>query len=151
LCYFANGIVATSLVLEDITRALAAKTGCPVLLRALVPCNSTVVVFDIYGEIDQDHVAIVGGEAVAAVSVVDAVVSGEPNEEQFVLIHPVWTHVATGVMPPDNLLLRDTSEDVRFKRQLPSVICGVMTRSGYTCKNPTKHSSGLCWRHRPGK
>ena len=150
LCYFPASVVANSLVLADISRAMTSETGCPVLFRDLVECKSTVVVFDIYGDIDEHRLAVACGEVVGAVSVVDSMVSGEPDECQFVHMRPVWTHVATGLTPPEELSIRDTFEDVRITQQRPSAPCGVLTRTGCPCKNRTKHSCGLCWRHRLG-
>ena len=151
LCYFPISVVANSLVLADISRAITSKTGCPVLLRDLMQCKSTVVVFDIYGDIDEHRLAVACGDVVGAVSVVDSMVSGEPDENHFVHIRPVWTHVATGLTPPEELMIHDTFEDVQTTQQRPSTPCSVLRRTGRCpCNNRTKHSSGLCWRHRLG-
>lgn len=150
LYYFPGLIVANSLVLEDVIRALETSTGCPVIFRTILKCNSTAVVLDVYGDIDPTQLAEAGGSSFRAVSIIDALVPVEPDEEQLIHLHPKWTHVAAGVTPPLELSIPDTSEDVRVTRNRPIVLCGVMTRVKRECKNPTKHLSGLCWRHRLG-
>ena len=64
------------MVLADISRVMISETGCPILVRALVECKSTVL---LNGDINEHHLAVACGEVVGAVSVVDSMVSGEPD------------------------------------------------------------------------
>lgn len=151
LCYFTATLSPNSLILEDLYRAVTLETRCPVMFRTLVPCNSTVVVLDVYGDVDDNNLAAACGEAVAALCVMDADLIGEPDDGQVIHVRPVWTHVVTGVSPPDEVLIPDTSDDLQTSPLILSTVCGATTRTGNLCRNTTKHASGSCWRHRMGK
>lgn len=144
-------LTTNSLILEDISRAVTEETSCPVMFRALVPCNSTIVVLDVYGEVTDNSLTIACGGAVAALSVLDADFAEELDDTEYIHIRPAWTLIATGANPPDEILIRDTSEDLRTSKRRSREICGATTRTGNACKNVTRHISGSCWRHRMGK
>jgi hypothetical protein len=152
LCYIITSITINSLLLENLRIAVSSKICCPVMFRTLVPHHSTVVVLDVYGDVDDNNLATACGEFVAASCVIDADLTGELDDDRHVIhVRPVWTHVVAGVDPPDEVLIPDTSEVHQASRLLLPVVCGATTRSGNPCRNTTKHASGSCWRHRMGK
>jgi hypothetical protein len=146
--YFTGTVSSNSLVLRDILRALTVESGYPVMLRTLVPCKSTVVVLDVFVDVDERSLIMACSKEVVASCVLDDDVTGEPDEGENVHVRPVWAHVATGVNPPEEILLSDSFQTTP---ELPSVMCGATTRTNKLCRLKTKHASGLCWRHRLGK
>lgn len=151
-CYCARDLSIFSQEVRNISTDLTKKLGFSVVPRDALPCSSTVVVFNAYGFVDADALALICAGYSNAVAVEDGDMAGEslePDATGNVHVRPAWSHVVSGAKPPEDIILLDYSED--FDALSTSITCCALTRNGSPCKNRTKNKRGLCWRHHPGK
>ena len=153
-CYCTRDFEIFSQEVRKISTDLTKKLGFSVVPRDAVSCNSTVVVFNAYGFVDADAVALICAGYSNAVAVEDgdstAGDSVEPDATGNVHVRPAWSHVISGAKPPDDIILLDSyPEDLDALST--SIVCCALARNGSPCKNRTKNKRGLCWRHHPGK
>lgn len=153
------------------TRQLTERLGIPVVPRDALPChsNSTVIVFNAYGAVDNDLLASIRSFVSGAVAV--AVDDGhstssvfypsypppclsQPNTTGYVKVRLAWLYLAPvsifSLSPPRYLTLIDHSATSITASQC-SAPCRALARDGSACRNETMNKRGLCWRHRPDK
>jgi hypothetical protein len=156
-CYCKGALSLYSQDVRVITRQLTEGRDIPVVPRDALPCHSdsTVIVFNAYGHVDNDYLASICStvSCVVAVAVYDhdySFSSPPPKPDMFgdVKVRPAWLHLAPSsipsLSPPERLTLTDDSATSSTESQWTTTLCSV-------CRSETKNNRGLCWRHRPGK
>jgi hypothetical protein len=170
-CYCKGALSRYSQDVRVMTRQLTEGLGIPVVPRDALPCrsNSTVIVFNAYGAVDNDHLASICSAVSCAVAV--AVDDGhsstsvfspssypppcpsQPNTTGYVQVRLAW-YLAPGsipsLSPPRYLTLIDHSGTSIAASQCYAP-CRASARDGSACRTDTTSKRGLCWRHRPGQ
>lgn len=172
-CYCKGSLSRYSQDVRVMTRQLTEGLGFPVVPRDdMSRCSdSTVIVFNAYGYVDNDHLASICSAVSCAVAVaVDGGVPSsssvsslcsrslpfpsQPNTTRDIQLRFAWLYLAPGsipsMSPPEYLYLIDHSATSITVSECYAP-CRASARDGRACWSETKNKKGLCWRHRPGK
>ena len=147
--YYAEVILENTRRTEEITETLTSKYGVQFQYRTLVPQLSTVLIFDVYGEIDIDKFPVNFPLNAQAVAVDNG--DGDQSEPDLlgnVNVAPRWCRIAEGVKPPKDFPVKDYRDILVVGDCVP---CCAHTRKNKPCGNKTHDVSRFCWRHRPIK